>query len=141
MGGFKLILLIPFFTFAQLKPVQTWKTIDPTVKHVYGSIFLTCGVAQLHYNLSSNKNRGKSILIGSSTSLLIGVVGKELIHDKYLKRGVYDGWDIMDDCWGTLIGCIVMTCKFDLDENGLVRWRDVDKPKKSKFDKKKYILD
>jgi len=139
-----LLILFPFLIQAQnivySLPLGNDRFIHVTddAAHIDGSIVLTCVGSQIAYNVTGNK--GKAILIGVVFSLFAGIVGKEVIHDNLMNRGVPSLKDAAQDVWGTGCGAVIMTCKFDLDENGLVP-RKKHEARKSKFNKQKYILD
>jgi hypothetical protein len=106
--------------------------------HIDGSIVLTCAGSQIAYSVT--KNKAKSILIGVLTSLSIGIFGKEIIYDGLMNNGVPSIKDAGKDVWGTGCGAVIMTCKFDINENGLVS-RKKHEARQSKFNRNKYILD
>lgn len=85
---------------------------------------MTSVFSDVHYKYTSKQSMFKSVAFGAASSLFIGVIVKEVIHDKLLKRGVYSNWDIADDSWGTLVGCLFITAKLDFNENGFVKWKD-----------------
>jgi predicted Na+-dependent transporter len=114
-----LILLFPLFLFSQVS-TSTWNNVvtnHDDILHVYGSLGIMIVASEITYHYTHNIN--KSIVIGAGTSLFIGVVGKELIYDKWLKKGTYNVTDIFYDMWGNIIAIIVERCWMD--------WRGFDK--------------
>lgn len=111
------ILLFPLFLFSQVSST-VWDKIKQRddVLHVYGSGILMATTTEVTYFYT--RNITKSLLIGTSTSLAIGVLGKEFIHDKWMGKGVYNVMDIFYDAWGNVIAIIVERCLLD--------WRNRD---------------
>ena len=78
------------------------------ILHVDGSILLTLASGEITYNLT--KNVTKTMIIAPAVSLFCGIVIKEYVHDKWMKRGVFSTMDIFYDAWGTIIGVIIERC-------------------------------
>lgn len=51
-------------------------------------------------------NQWAGVGIGAGVSLTIGILGKELIHDKIMKRGVASWKDVGGDLLGTAVGTV-----------------------------------
>lgn len=102
------------------------------ILHIDGSWLMTMAATEITYHFTGDA--GKSIAIGALTLPVIGILGKELIHDKWLGLGVYSVKDMLYDVWGTVIGVIVEVCWIDYRQN-----RDSDR--RIKNDYRKHIMD
>lgn len=51
-------------------------------------------------------NQWAGVGIGAGFSLTVGVLGKEVLNDKVLHRGVFSWRDAGADCMGTFIGAV-----------------------------------
>jgi hypothetical protein len=104
-----LFILISFSLHSQ----TTWEKIKQRddILHVDGSWLMTMTGTEIIYHYTHDKK--KAILGGAGISLAVGVLGKEVIHDKILGLGTFSVVDILYDCWGTLIGVIVEICWLD----------------------------
>lgn len=125
-----IIILFPFILSSQ----NSWDKIKQRddILHVDGSWLLTMTASEITYYFTNEMD--KSIIAGTLTVPVIGILGKEIIHDKVLGLGVFSTKDIFYDIWGTLIGIIVEVCWIDYRQN-----RDYNY--KIKNDYRKHILD
>ncbi len=97
-------------SFSLCSQTSRWDKIKKhdDILHVYGSLGLTIIGSEIGYNCT--KNVTQCLLIGALTLPIVGILGKEYIHDKWLKLGVFSVTDILYDIWGTIIGIIVERC-------------------------------
>jgi hypothetical protein len=79
-----------------------WTDYD---SHVHASGFITGGVQSSVYYFT--KKPWLAFLAGVATSLTVGVVGKEYIHDKYMSLGDFSRRDIDGDVTGTAMYALV----------------------------------
>ncbi len=120
---------------------STWNKIKQRddVLHVYSSIIITMVTSEVVYAYTKY-NVNESILIGASTSLAIGVLGKEFIHDRWLGYGTYNVMDIFYDAWGTVIAVIIERCWMDWKGYGKTQYEQdyFDSQIRTKKHKKKH---
>jgi hypothetical protein len=116
MGSFKLIFLIPFFTFAQYKApkptAREWLGKHDDVAHFYGSV----SINEFSYQVSSwtfpKWSETKKVLISNAVT-----ASCIFIKERYdmLKRNP-TGWNWMDvfiGFWAIAIYDIFNICRFD----------------------------
>jgi len=90
-------LLLKSYTFKHKIPMDA-------KKHFFGSAAITVITSATYRQITGDSKH--SLLVGAASSLLITVVGKELIHDKLLGNGVMTKNDIKADILGTITGAL-----------------------------------
>jgi hypothetical protein len=101
---------------------RTRAKIDDDFIHMTGSSLTVLISGEIIYSLTDNpngatfENNCKAVLGGLAVSLIIWN-GKEYIWDKMLGKGVFSYVDIMNNCWGAVVGTIVEICIRDFKEH------------------------
>jgi len=108
---------------------DTWKKIPDDVKHVYAGVLISSVSGAVMYRLT-DANTGWSVFAGFATGVTAGI-GKELVWDKWMHRGVPNKWDAVDTGWGSLMGTVCVRVGIDIREKNIDRhYAELEKLKK-----------
>ena len=81
--------------------------------HMYAGTGVTVIGTELSY--LRIKNPTKACLIGFGSGVLAGV-GKEVVYDKWMGRGVFSYMDMVNTAWGSFVTGFAMRCILDYRE-------------------------
>lgn len=127
----KLILILTFLVLSLGCNAQLKINIIPETKdyheHYWISHLMNGAITSAVYY--KTRRVGVSMLCGLGGSLLVGIVGKELIYDKMLKRGVYSRRDIEADLLGNMSASYALGVSF-----GVYFSKPIPKADLSKFE-------
>lgn len=109
MGSFKLILILPFLTFAQSKPPEPFITKYNAEVHFYGSCLVNDAAYSLQGLIWPNRTPAKKLLISNAMTLAV-ITAKES-YDIVKPRPTGWGWsDWLVGLWAMAIYTIVRIC-------------------------------
>ena len=109
MGSFKLILILPFLTFAQSKPPEPFITKYNAEVHFYGSCLVNDAAYSLQGLIWPNRTPAKKLLI--SNAMTLACISSKEFYDTQKKRPTGWGWsDWLVGLWAMAIYTIVRIC-------------------------------
>lgn len=113
MGSFKLILLIPFFTFSQLKnDWQKFSTKNNAAVHFYAAFLVDVTAYQVQSYACPKWKPAKKILVSNLVTL--SVITLKEVYDMHKPNKTGFSWDdVLNGVWSVPVYDIINVCKRD----------------------------